>query len=107
LRDPTSEKKKKITKKGWWRGSRCRPGVQAPVPEKKQNSKCVTISNKLPDEVAHIYNSNYSGGNNKEDQGSRPVQTKNQQNPISTSKMIHAYNPNYTGDIGSRILGQG
>jgi hypothetical protein len=32
LRDPIS--KKPITKKGWWSGSRCRPWVQIPVPQK-------------------------------------------------------------------------
>jgi hypothetical protein len=32
--DPIS--KKLITKKGRWNGSRCRPWVQAPVPQKKK-----------------------------------------------------------------------
>jgi hypothetical protein len=32
--DPTS--KKPTIKKGWWSGSRCRPWVQTPVPQKKR-----------------------------------------------------------------------
>jgi hypothetical protein len=29
--------KKPFTKKGWWSGSRCKPWVQTPVPQKKKN----------------------------------------------------------------------
>jgi hypothetical protein len=38
---PYFKKKKKITEKGWWSSSRCRPWVQTPVPKKKKN----TLSN--------------------------------------------------------------
>jgi hypothetical protein len=31
--------KKKSQKKGWWSGSRCRPWVQVPVPQKKEEKK--------------------------------------------------------------------
>jgi hypothetical protein len=33
--------KKPITKKCWWSGSRCRPWVQTPVPQKKKKKKVV------------------------------------------------------------------
>jgi hypothetical protein len=32
-------KKTHHKKKGWWSDSRCRPGVQAPVPQKKRKKK--------------------------------------------------------------------
>jgi hypothetical protein len=31
--------KKPNTKKGWWSSSKCRPWVQAPVPQKKKKKK--------------------------------------------------------------------
>jgi hypothetical protein len=31
----SQKKKKPFTKKGWWSGSRCRPQVQTPAPQKK------------------------------------------------------------------------
>jgi hypothetical protein len=34
----TLSRKKPITKKGWWSGSRCRSQVQTPVPQKKKKS---------------------------------------------------------------------
>jgi hypothetical protein len=34
-RDNISKKKTK----GWWSGSRCRPGVQTPVPQKKKKKR--------------------------------------------------------------------
>jgi hypothetical protein len=36
VQETLSQKKKTITKKGWWSGSRCRPWVQAPVQQNKQ-----------------------------------------------------------------------
>jgi hypothetical protein len=48
--------KKPVTKKGWWSGARCRPSVQAPVPQKKKKKRkrenvpdlqCLNISNFL------------------------------------------------------------
>jgi hypothetical protein len=35
----THFRKKKITKKGWWSGSGCRPWVQAPAPQKKKKKE--------------------------------------------------------------------
>jgi hypothetical protein len=37
LWDPIS--KKPVTKKGWWSSSRCRPWVEAPVPQKKKKEE--------------------------------------------------------------------
>jgi hypothetical protein len=31
--------KKLVTKEGWWSASRCRPGVQAPIPPKQKKRK--------------------------------------------------------------------
>jgi hypothetical protein len=36
---PYLEKKKKITKRGWWSGSRCWPLVKFPEPPKKKKKK--------------------------------------------------------------------
>jgi hypothetical protein len=45
LWDPIS--KNPITKKGWWSGSRCRPWVQTPVPQKNlKNKKTHTVRNR-------------------------------------------------------------
>jgi hypothetical protein len=37
VHETLSQKKKKITKNGWWSGLRCRPWVQTPVPKKKKH----------------------------------------------------------------------
>jgi hypothetical protein len=38
-REPILGKKKKITEKGWWSGSRCRPRVQTQYRKKKKKKK--------------------------------------------------------------------
>jgi hypothetical protein len=43
----TLSRKKSITKKGWWSGSRCRPGVQTPALQKKKKGYNCIFDEKL------------------------------------------------------------
>jgi hypothetical protein len=54
--------------------------------------------------VAHACNLSYSGGRDREDQGSRPAQTKSCRDPVSTKQAGYGVIPTMWEALGRRIV---